>query len=113
MYRIFIILLGVCFISNQASAKNSTKTRLHSNAPPRITKEKDHNRLPNRKGSLTQDPIFDELLNNKPGPPRRKRVRTFSPISKVSFPSGLIPTWPVAASGGTQMLYQLYLYLYR
>lgn len=108
MYKSFIILIAVFFILNQTHAKNSTKSSPNSKPSIRVTKQKDQNRLPNRQGSLTRDPIFAELLNNKPGPPRRKRVRTILPTPDLSFPSVLIPNWHAAPFARTQMSDLLY-----
>ena len=103
MYKVFVIILAVFFILNQTHAKNSTNSSPNSKPSNRVTKQKDQNRLPNRQGSFTRDPIFAELLNNKPGPPRRKRVRTILPLPDFSFPSMLVPNWHVYPSARTQM----------
>ena len=91
MYKIFVILFVTSIILDLAIAKNSTKTDSNSNSSSSVNKKKDKDRLPNRKGSLTRDSIFDELLNNKAGPPRKKRVRTISPSIDLSNPSFALP----------------------
>ena len=90
MNKLFILLITLLLVLNEATAKNSTKTSTNSKSSKRPTKQKD--RLPNRQGSLTRDSIFGELLNNKAGPPRKKRVRTILPTIDLSAPSFSLPT---------------------
>ena len=91
MNKQIVILIITLFILNFVSAKNSTRVASDSKSSSSKNKEKNKDRLPNRKGSLTRDSIFDELLNDKAGPPRKKRVRTISQPIALSYPSVALP----------------------
>ena len=88
--QIFILIITI-FILDVVSAKNSTRDASDSKSSSSKNKEKNKDRLPNRKGSLTRDSIFEELLNDKAGPPRKKRVRTISQPIEPSYPSVALP----------------------
>ena len=76
MHQKAIYLVFVLLILKEVYSKNSTKASSSSNPLAGTSNKKNSNRLPNRQGSWTRDPIFGELLNKKGGPPRKKRVRT-------------------------------------
>ena len=90
MYKQLIPFFLTIFILHLAIAKNSTKLSSSSKSSS-INKDKKNDRLPNRKGSFTRDSIFDELLNNKAGPPRKKRVRTTYQNIHLSHPTFIVP----------------------
>ena len=91
MNKQMFILIVILFILDFVSAKNSTRVASSSKSSSSKNKEKNKDRLPSRKGSLTSDSIFEELLNGKAGPPRKKRVRTISQPIELSYPSVALP----------------------
>ena len=91
MNKQIVILIITLFILNFVSAKNSTRVASDSKSSSSKNKEKNKDRLPSRKGSFTRDSIFEELLNDKAGPPRKKRVRTISQPIALSYPSVALP----------------------
>ena len=90
MYKQLIPFFLTIFILQMVIAKNSTKISSNSKSSS-INKDKKNDRLPNRKGSFTRDSIFDELLSNKAGPPRKKRVRTTYQNIHLSHPAFIVP----------------------
>ena len=106
MYKQLIpFFLTIFIIFHLAIAKNSTKISSNSKSSS-INKDKKNDRLPNRKGSFTRDSIFDELLNNKAGPPRKKRVRTTYQNIHLSHPTFMVPGFKQPAFNPQVLQYQ-------
>ena len=114
MGKIFLFLLMTFVILNHTSAmknRNSTNSNSKSSSTG-IKKQKHQNHLPNRHGSLTRDPIFGELIKDKAGPPRKKRVRTILPSIAFHNTGAFMPHMLVHHIRYNPMFNQPYAYRY-